>query len=106
MFRVWDSVSGVADGRQMYGLTEAEARLRRPHTLDSIVPALEQACDDVEAEVAELEAEAEKTRREIAATIGDLSDLRYGRFAKGPGGLELREEVIEGLKGLREGATG
>lgn len=90
----------------MYGVTDEEARLRRPHTLESILPALEEACGDLEAEVEELEVEAENVRQEIAATIGDLSDLRYGRFVKGPGSLDLRDEVIEGLKGLREGVRG
>ena len=40
--------------------------------------------------------------REMQGTVGGLSDLRYGRLAAPVGGDGVREEVLEGLKGLRE----
>lgn len=44
---------------------------------------------------------------EMRTTVGDLSDLRYGRFQKTPGAeTDLRDEVLEALGKVREGAEG
>lgn len=60
-----------------------------------------QACSDIEAEIADLEAEADAVLADIKTTIGDLSDLRYGRFARAPGAKEdLGQEVLAGLQKL------
>ena len=40
--------------------------------------------------------------RETQGTVGGLSDLRYGRFAAPVGDDGVREEVLEGLMGLRK----
>jgi len=74
----------------------------KAHTLSSILPEMEDACEDLEAEIAELEKEAEGIFRAIQGTVGGLSDLRYGKFALPVGGGEIAEDVLEGLKGLRE----
>lgn len=43
----------------------------------------------------------------MRTTVGDLSDLRYGRFRKTPGAdTDLRDEVLEALGKVREGAEG
>ncbi|KAL3427183.1 cnl2 nkp2 family protein [Phlyctema vagabunda] len=68
----------------------------KPHTLKSILPDLESAVEDVEDEVRRLEEEAEALLLEMKSTIGNLSDLRYGRLANG----KLREQVLEGLQSL------
>ncbi|MCJ1395910.1 hypothetical protein MMC18_008796 [Xylographa bjoerkii] len=71
------------------------------HTLASILPELNAACTDLEVEIAELEEEAGKVLSEMQVMIGGLSDLMYGKFA-GP----VREEVLRGLKRLRDTAGG
>ena len=64
---------------------------------------MEQACADVEAEIAASEAEIESMKEDMESTIGGLSDLRFGRFSKPVGSdSELRDEVLEGLKSLDE----
>ena len=64
---------------------------------------MERACEDLEAEIADLEAEADLTLESIRNAIGGLSDLRYGRFGKAAGGrAELGEEVVEVLGSMVE----
>jgi centromere-localized protein 2 len=64
--------------------------------LKSIIPELETAAEEVEDEVRRLDEEAENLLEEMRATVGSLSDLRYGRLANG----QLRKQVLEGLKRL------
>ena len=75
---------------------------RRPeaHTLETIVPALEAACRDVEAEAAALEAETQQSVQELSSIVGDLSDLRYGRFPKDAEGQDLLDEAMDALENL------
>ena len=74
----------------------------RAHTLLSILPELEAACGDLEDEIGELDQELERLMGEMQAIVGSLSDLRYGKFALQVGGGEVRDDVLEGLKGLRD----
>lgn len=71
-----------------------------PHSLHSILPRLETAIEDLEDEIARLDAESEELLKEMKNTVGGLSDLRYGRLAN-PG---IREQVLEGLERV-EGAA-
>jgi centromere-localized protein 2 len=67
------------------------------------MPEMERARADLEAEIEEMEKEAETLLLDIRTTVGDLSDLRYGRFNRTPGGdNELGQEVVEGLKRLEQ----
>jgi centromere-localized protein 2 len=64
---------------------------------------MDDACSDVMKEIAKMEEESETLLADIKATIGDLSDLRTGRFSKTPGsGTELGQDVLEGLKRLEQ----
>lgn len=50
-----------------------------------------------------MDAETNHILTEIKAVVGDLSDLRYGRFAKPPGDSKgTVEEALEGLRRLEE----
>jgi centromere-localized protein 2 len=70
--------------------------MTKPHTLKSIIPELENASQALENEVRRLEEEAETLLEEMRATVGGLSDLRYGRLGNG----HLRDQVLEGLQRL------
>ncbi len=64
---------------------------------------MEQACEDIDAEIVASEAEFEMMKEDMESTVGGLSDLRYGRFGKPIGSDgELRDEVLDGLKRLDE----
>ncbi|OCK83232.1 hypothetical protein K432DRAFT_190928 [Lepidopterella palustris CBS 459.81] len=66
------------------------------HTLHSVQRDMGQACADIEAEIAAMEAEAESLLAEITTAVGDLSDLRYGRFTRD----DIGEDVIGAIKRL------
>ncbi|KAF1991675.1 hypothetical protein K402DRAFT_389065 [Aulographum hederae CBS 113979] len=86
--------------RDLYG-PSAEVPKTKPHTLQTLLPEMEQAERDMEEEIEELEREAEALLSGVKATIGDLSDLRYGRFNRVAGlDSNLGQEVLEGLKRL------
>jgi centromere-localized protein 2 len=57
---------------------------------------MDKAITSMQDEVSELVATADQVQTQLEASIGDLSDLRYGKLSR-PG---LRKEVIESLKTL------
>jgi centromere-localized protein 2 len=89
---------------QLFGPAGSLSRKDRRHTMDSLLHEMEHTCHELEAETQHAEAEAEEVLRHMKETVGALSDLRYGKFAKAPsmevGGME--GEVVKALKGLEE----
>lgn len=73
------------------------------HTVPSLLAAMEGACADLEAEIAGIDRDAEQLVRELQATVGNLSDLRYGKL-QGPAGTanNVAEEAIKGLQILED----
>lgn len=65
--------------------------------------AMETACANIEREIADVDREAADLLKELNTTVGDLSDLRYGKL-QGPAGTEntLASETIQGLQNLEE----
>jgi centromere-localized protein 2 len=59
---------------------------------------MQDACNELEIEIAELEKESGTLLADITSTIGDLSDLRFGKFNRLSG--DLGQEVIKGLERL------
>lgn len=53
------------------------------------------AANDLDAEFQDLDKECERMLEELKITIGDLSDLRYGKFANGIDG-----KVVSDLENL------
>jgi len=73
----------------------------KQHTTDSILKDMSQACEDIEAEITALEAEAADILEDIKKAVDDLSDLRYGRFQRiSDVGNDPVTEAIEGLTKL------
>jgi len=59
------------------------------------------ACNDLEIEIAELEKESVTVLADIKSTIGDLSDLRFGKFNRVSAvSSDLSQEVMKGLERL------
>jgi centromere-localized protein 2 len=57
----------------------------------------------LEEEIKAMELEAAAVLEDIRTTVGDLSDLRYGRFSRMPGvGDELGKETLASLKKLEQ----
>lgn len=60
---------------------------------------MREACEQLEAEIEALENESKEVLDDIKMTVGDLSDLRYGKFNPGLGvSSDLCKEVVQGLK--------
>jgi centromere-localized protein 2 len=94
--------------------TAPKATPRHNHTAESLLSAMESATRDLSSTIADLQSSIEKLARLHEEKVGNLSDLRYGRFAgtrnsgnttsgslgtDGAGGVE--EEVIGGLEELK-----
>jgi centromere-localized protein 2 len=64
---------------------------------------MDDAISDLTKEIAAMDEESKVLFADVKATIGDLSDLRTGRFSKTPGSsTDLGQDVLEGLKRLEK----
>lgn len=73
---------------------------RSPHTLETAHASIEEACQNLEVQLAEMEEENTKALNEVRELVGALSDLRHGRFAQTVTGDDLGEEVLATLRRL------
>ncbi|AEO71749.1 b9cc7c2f-3ac6-49df-87cb-7e09bdcfe99f [Thermothielavioides terrestris] len=68
------------------------------HSLATILPEMEGAVGELEAELQLLEEEEAALLASVRQTVGAMSDLRYGRLANS----QLPEQVLDGLANLQE----
>lgn len=111
VFKAWSAGKKNAEGVegrdldmdvQMFGAT-SNLPTAEPHTIQSMLPDLEKACTELEKEIAEAESEAAQILEEIQGTVGELSDLRYGKFSKSIGSnTTVANDVMAGLQGLED----
>ena len=84
------------------------SRSRRYHTTESLLEAMQNSIDTLGKEIEDLDGRSEAVLGEMQETVGALSDLRYGKFARvsGVGGEEtiVEEEVVDALKELTNAA--
>ncbi|KAF2036123.1 hypothetical protein EK21DRAFT_96102 [Setomelanomma holmii] len=73
---------------------------RKPHTLATVHASIEEACQSLESQVADIEDENARALTEVQEVVGALSDLRHGRFAQPASGEDLGEEVLATLRRL------
>lgn len=85
----------------LFGATSNRSQTRT-HSLSSLLPDMNRACEDLESEIATLNAEVTRVSDDLETTIGDLSDLRYGKFGQAPSSNGVAEEVVNGLRRLEE----
>lgn len=72
------------------------------HTRASLLREMEDASQSLDEEIAELEAECERIKGNVAETVGGLSDLRYGkRQSGGEEGGEAYKDIIEAIEQFR-----
>lgn len=106
--RAATGVSGMRDSDQremdidvqLFGQTSNGATDNR-HTLASFLPEMEAACASLEKEIESTETEGASILEELKATVGELSDLRYGKFNKLSEG-EVADEAVAGLRELED----
>ncbi|KAI1366061.1 Cnl2/NKP2 family protein-domain-containing protein [Xylaria arbuscula] len=83
--------------RALFGSTSTTIAPKQ-HSLQSIIPDLDSAIDDVENELRKLEDEESALLESIRQAAGNMSDLRYGRLSNS----NLTAEVIDGLHSIQE----
>lgn len=109
-----NSAAGLTRGEEMdvrmeedlHGRVGASAQhgiaRTKKSTAEAVVQNMKLAEQDIEEEIAELEREADSVLADLKNVVGDLSDLRYGRFNKpAAGGEELGHETVETLRQLQ-----
>ncbi|KAJ5585538.1 uncharacterized protein N7459_005338 [Penicillium hispanicum] len=79
------------------------ARSEDCHSVASLLVEMEAACANLEREIADVDREAASVLAGLKTTVGDLSDLRYGKL-QGPAGTAntLVDETIKGLQNLED----
>ncbi|KAH7075463.1 Cnl2/NKP2 family protein-domain-containing protein [Paraphoma chrysanthemicola] len=73
---------------------------KQPHTLATVHASVDEACQSLEAQIADIESENARALLEVQDVVGALSDLRHGRFSQPASGEDLGEEVLATLKRL------
>ena len=87
---------------QLFGQTTNGA-LDNRHTLASFLPEMEMACASLEEEIASVGTEAASILDELKSTVGELSDLRYGKFNKiSDTADDVASEAVAGLQELED----
>ncbi|KAK2735206.1 hypothetical protein FQN57_001311 [Myotisia sp. PD_48] len=73
------------------------------HKLQTLLVDMERACLTIESNINSLEVEASEALGRLSTVVGDLSDLRYGKFNAITGGPRFATgDVSNGLKLLEE----
>ena len=78
------------------------------HSLSTLLAEMESACNGIEREIACVDKQAEELLAGLNSTVGELSDLRYGKF-QGSGGQSadsVVDEAVEGLANLENACNG
>jgi centromere-localized protein 2 len=73
------------------------------HSVDSLLAAMEAATTNIEHEISAIDQEAAAILTQLSTTVGDMSDLRYGKL-QGPAGTadDMASEAIKGLQNLED----
>ncbi|ODH45451.1 hypothetical protein ACO22_00021 [Paracoccidioides brasiliensis] len=90
----------------LFGQKEPTISADDMHTLSSLLPEMENARALMEREIKAADAESQRIFVELTSTVGELSELRYGKFNK-PAGVATNavEEAIRGLKELESACS-
>ncbi|KAB8072891.1 Cnl2/NKP2 family protein-domain-containing protein [Aspergillus leporis] len=83
---------------QLFGQTSTTSRSDY-HSVSSLLSAMEVACASIEHETAGVDKDATNLLSELNHTVGNMSDLRYGKM-QGPVGTSGEDMVNETIKGL------
>ncbi|KAL7624164.1 hypothetical protein AAE478_005721 [Parahypoxylon ruwenzoriense] len=83
--------------RMLFGSTSNTLQPKK-HTLLTILPDMDDAVADLEREIQAKEQEEAALLESVKQAVGNMSDLRYGRFSN----PKLRDEVLDGLEGIQD----
>ncbi|KAI2610826.1 Cnl2/NKP2 family protein-domain-containing protein [Hypoxylon fragiforme] len=83
--------------RTLFGPTSSTLQPKQ-HTLLTILPDMDGAVADIEREISAMEEEEAALLESIKQVVGNMSDLRYGRF----GNPKLKDDVLDGLRRIED----
>ncbi|KAI1076418.1 Cnl2/NKP2 family protein-domain-containing protein [Whalleya microplaca] len=83
--------------RTLFGSTSTTQQLKQ-HSLLTILPDMDDAAADMEQEIRQMEQEEAALLESVKQTVGNMSDLRYGRLAN----PKLKAEILDGLQGIQD----
>ncbi|KAI2632500.1 Cnl2/NKP2 family protein-domain-containing protein [Hypomontagnella submonticulosa] len=83
--------------RTLFGPTSNTLQPKQ-HTLLTIIPDMDDAVADMEREIQIMEQEEAALLESIKLAVGNMSDLRYGRFSN----PNLKDEVLDGLQRMQD----
>ncbi|KAF7588062.1 hypothetical protein BBP40_006200 [Aspergillus hancockii] len=88
---------------QLFGQTSNASRSDY-HSVSSLLSAMEAACASIEHETATVDKDATTLLSELSHTVGEMSDLRYGKMQGpvGASGEDMVKETINGLEYLED----
>lgn len=87
----------------LYGQTGSVPKRKKGHTKESLLKEMEDTLRYLEVDALVAKREADKLLGQIRETVGGLSDLRYGKFARSSGAENgLEAEVVKSLKSLED----
>lgn len=80
----------------------------KPHTLKSVMREMQDACEDIEDEIADLDAEAESILADLKQTVTELDQLRYQKEVTDE--MDPKKQLVNGvlndLKRIEEACNG
>lgn len=87
---------------QLFGPTSASSSDH--HSVSSLLSAMETACANIESEIAGVDTEATTFLSDLNSTVGEMSDLRYGKMhgTVGASDDDVVREAIRGLDNLED----
>lgn len=87
---------------QLFGPTSASSNDQ--HSVPSLLSAMETACANIESEIAGVDTEATTLLSYLNTTVGEMSDLRYGKMHGNVGATDddVVREAIRGLDNLED----
>jgi centromere-localized protein 2 len=93
---------------QLFGPLSMLPKPDRYHDAESLLAEMEAACEALEREGDLSQQEADTALSNMREIVGNLSDLRYGKFAKMAGSEAsdgLEKSVVQSLKALEQACT-
>lgn len=87
---------------QLFGQKTNVASSEDYHSVSSLLSEMESACTSIERDISRIDQDAASIMSELNMTVGDLSDLRYGKM-QGPGSADdVVDQAIQGLANLED----
>ena len=91
----------------LYGQTGSVPKRKKVYTKESLLREMEETIRYLDVDVLVARTEADKLLGQMRETVGHLSGMRYGKFARTSGAENVIEaEVVKGLKGLEDVING